>query len=427
MREKPETTFTRLSSIEAEEAVLGAILLEDSILGWLNLTDEHFSSPKYLHIFRGMRLLYEEDKPIDDVTLWNKIKGSDGTGVELTDLSKLAMATPTADNAEHWADILEEKRKLRVIARSVSETIKSLNGDGKGTSDEIQDEILSDLASLTASGKGIDITMSEAVDGEMARLENQWSGGEQLARMQMGIVKVDKYTGGMPIGVMTALGARPGIGKSTILWNIGYNVAKRGEHVLVLSNEDKPAVSARLAIANATGIERIRILKGDSLTEEEKYDIRTAIENMREANSRYHTVRIHGKKMKEVCREGTAMIRRYGIKFAALDYIQNVPQPEAGLSRNYGIEANLTDLEAMVADEDIPFALVGQIKRIEENRRPLMDDFKDSGSIEQKCKLMMILSNGENDTMDVDVVKNSEGQSGGTVILDINKGLGRLW
>ena len=230
-----------------------------------------------------------------------------------------------------------------------------------------------------------------------------------------------------PISVMSALGARPGVGKSTILWNIGYNVAKRGDHVLVLTNEDKPAVAARLGIANITGIERIRLLTGDTLTGEEKYDIRMAIESMREANSRYHTVRIHGKKMKEICREATAMIRRHGIKYAALDYIQNVPQPEAGMSRNYGIEQNLTDLEAMVADEDIPFTIVGQIKRIDENRRPMMDDFKDSGSIEQKCKLMMILSDGEHDTMDVDIVKNSEGQSGGTVTLDINKGFGRIW
>lgn len=421
-------TVDRLAANEAEAAVLGAVILDSSILGWLTLTDEHFNFPMHLTIFRAMTKLYVTDTPIDEVTLWDElVANSSAGGVSLPDISRLAIKVPTADNAEYWADILEEHRRLRVLQRSVAEATKRLSGSGTGNSGEIQDELLSDLAELAASGKSAEITMEQAADEELARLEAQWAGGGAIARTKTGIHALDLYTGGVPIGVLSALGARPGVGKSTMLWNICYNLAHRGEDVLVLTNEDRPNVSARLGIANETGIERIRLLTGEKITEEEKHRIRESVESMRAANSRYHTLRIHGKKMKEICREATALIRRYGIKFAALDYIQNVQQPESGLSRTYGIEANLTDLEAMVADEDISFPIVGQIKRIEDTRRPQMDDFKDSGSIEQKCKLMMILSDGENQTMDIDVVKNSEGRMGGTVSVQVDKGLGRIF
>ena len=418
--------YERLANKDAESAVLGAVMLDSSILGWLSLTEDHFSLPMHLQVYRAMMELYDADKPVDEVTLWDSLVSKKATSMSLADISQIAISTPTSDNAEYWADILEEQRRLRVLARALSGANLRLVGDGTGTSGEIQDELLEDLAALSASGKSPEVTMAEAADEELARLEAHWAGGGELARTQTGVIRVDEYTGGIPVGVLSALGARPGVGKSTYLWNVCFNMVRREEHVLVLTNEDKPNVQARLGIANATGIERIRLLTGDSATDVEKNMVRRAVENMREANNRYHTVRIHGKKMKEICREATALIRRYGIKYAALDYIQNVPNPDAGMNRNYGIEANLTDLEAMVADENIAFTIVGQIKRIEDSRRPQMDDFKDSGSIEQKCKLMMILSDGEHGTLDVDIVKNSEGRSGGTISLDVDKGLGRL-
>lgn len=113
----------------------------------------------------------------------------------------------------------------------------------------------------------------------------------------------------------------------------------------------------------------------------------------------------------------------------ALDYIQNVPNPEAGMNRTYGIEANMSVFEAMIADEDIVGIVVGQLKRFDEPRRPIMSDFKDSGSIEQKCKLMMTLSDSveSSSILEVDIVKNSEGVQNFMIPLAVEKGFGRLF
>jgi len=420
---KADTVTGRLTAHNAEAAVLGSVLLDSSIMGWLKLSEEHFSHPMHIRIYRAMAKLYEEDGPIDEIALEDAL--GPGSGVDLADISRIAISTPTADNAEYWVKILEEHRRLRSLSRSVSEAQKYLTEAGTQTSDEIVDELLRDLAELNTVEESDSITMAEAADAELARMETQWEGGDAHPRIKLGVDRLDKEIGGCPIGVLTALGARPGVGKSTMLWNFCNYRASLGENVIVFTNEDKPNVGARLGLANATGIERIRLLNGD-VNAEEKFKIRQAVERMRQVNERYHVVKIHGKKMREICREAKALIRRYSVKFVALDYIQNVPNPDRNMTRNYGIEENLTHLEAMVAEEDIAMMMIGQIKRIEDNRRPQMDDFKDSGSIEQKCKLMMILSDGEYNTMDIDIVKNSEGRMGGTVNIDIDKGLGRV-
>lgn len=416
-----ETIYKNLADIAAEESVLGAAILKPSILGWLDLRDGHFTKGLHLTVFHAVRAMFESGRPVDEITLIDEV--SRLPGVDLLAVSKLMVRVPTADNAEHWVQILEEHRRKRVLMDvAASVTAKLGAGDMSG---EIQDSMLSGLSAIEAGASSIGVTLEEAADDELARMEDQWGGGSS-SRIETGITRLDGKIGGLPIGTPTALGARPGVGKSTTLWNICNNVCKRGEHSIILTNEDRPHVQARLAIANAAGIERRRLVQG-ILTPEEKDKVRAAVDSIRDANSRYHVVRVHGKKMREICREAKAIIRRHGAKLVAVDYIQNVPNPEPGMSRNYGIEENMTMFEAMIADEGVAGILVGQLKRIEDSRRPLMQDFKDSGSIEQKCKLMMILSEGANaDVLDVDIVKNSEGVSGFTISLACNKGTGRF-
>lgn len=417
--------FGSLSSDEAEAATLGAILLKPSIMGWLDLGEEHFVLPLHRAVYRASLGLYEADKPIDEITLLDAMEDVEAGPAMI---SKLLVHSPTADNAEYWVEILEKCRQKRVIAEVVSKATNSLRGGDEGP-DDIQDRMLSGLAEITASGKTGAVTMEETTDDELARMESQWAGGSS-PRSPTGIERLDEAIGGLPIGTTSAIGARPGVGKSTTLWNICKNACIRGEHVIVLTNEDKPTVAARLGIAHYAGIERRRLISGN-LTEEEKEDVRRAVENIRDFNSRYHTVRVHGRKMRDICREATGLIRRYGAKTVALDYIQNVPNPDLGMTRNYGIEENMSVYEALVADEDIVGIVIGQLKRIPENeaRRPLMSDFKDSGSIEQKCKLMLTLSDSEESSsvLEVDVVKNSEGRQDFMVPLACEKGFGRLY
>jgi replicative DNA helicase len=235
--------------------------------------------------------------------------------------------------------------------------------------------------------------------------------------------------------VPTAIGARPGVGKSLTLWNFANAAVQRGEHVIIFTNEDNVDRTYKLGLAHHSGVER-RKLESTGLTDAQKASIIEAIAITAEANSRFHFVKVHGKKMAEICRMAKALIRKYKPTIIALDYIQNVPNPEQGMNRNYGIEENLTMYDALIAEEEIVGIIVGQLKRMEPGAIPTMSDFKDSGSIEQKAKLMLTFSDvlsqngGEHypgeANFRIGVAKNSEGLSDFDVDCVVDKGLGRF-
>ena len=413
----------RITAVEAEAATIAAIVCNHTILGWLPLSEEHFSLPIHKAIFVAMRGLYENDKPIDEVTVLNACL-AENSRIEISAVTKIVVSASTADNAEFWVEILEEARRMRVLNDALATASKIITGQTVGDSGAVQDILLAQMEALSLVRSERVSDLGEATAQELARMESQWEGGSS-PRYPFGIADLDYKSGGIPVGVISALGARTGTGKSTVLWNIFNSAATRGDHVLVMSNEDRPDVMARLGMAHSAGIERKDLLAG-RVHEDDKDAIRAQVEAKNEINSRIHTLRIHGRDMRAICREATGLIRRYNIKIAALDYIQNVPNPEAGMNRNYGIEENLTTLEAMIASENIPMIVIGQLKRLEDGRVPTIQDLKDSGSIEQKAKLILLLSEGEGGVVEVDIAKNSEGPKNMVAHLHIDFGLGRI-
>lgn len=425
MVKNEQSIIEKLSSPEAESAILSAIMMNPSVLGWLSLDLVHFSSPLNKMIFAAVTSLYAEEKPLDEITVIDAIR-TKTPNVRLGDISKILINAPTADNAEYWAEILEEFRKKRLIAEIASGTTQAILSGG--SSGEVFDELLNKLVSVTEKDRNQSETMEDVANRVMPMLEDAWN-GEIAMRLPTGIHEVDIDIEGMPIGTPTAIGAKPGTGKSMFLWNICFNACRRGESVLVLTNEDVPDKSFMLGLANESGIERRR-LTSKKLSVSEKGSILAARDRVAHVNELYHTIKVHGKSMLEICRTARAMIRKHKPTIVALDYIQNVPSPERGMTRNYAIEENLTVFDTMIAEEQVVGILISQLKRFDENRDPTKEDFKDSGSIEQKSKLMLALSdvgNGKGPgNFAVNVVKNSEGQSNFKIPLTCDKGTGRI-
>lgn len=433
MNKKNRDALERLASLDAEKVIIGSVIDDPTLMGWIDLTTSHFTLPAHREMWRAIQDLYDSGKEIDGLTVADK-----ADGVDLAYVAAAWEDRALSGAIESWVEILDEKRKLRVLADSMAAAQRDL-AQGSEESSAIHEQLLNRLISIEGAPDD-STTLAAAVRSEMARLEAIWSGASDItARLATGIEKFDYHLGGLPIGVPTILGARPGVGKSTFVWNVCRNQAAAGEHAIILSNEDRAAVMARLAIANRAEVARRRIMAGNQVSPYEQISIRDSIDEVIENSERIHVVRVHGKKMRQICREATALIRKTGANLVILDYVQNVPNPEPGMKRNYGIEENLTLWEDMIEREDIAGVIVSQLRRPKEvGMRPTLEDLKDSGSLEQKGKLIFALYIEKTkaaapdeldrtvDKLEVCILKNSEGTAKGIINLHFAGAYGRL-
>lgn len=397
----------------------------------MTLNRDHFSLPIHQHILEAMVKLWTLEKPLDEVTILNELEATIPTA-SLAQVTKIILSSPTVDNIVYWAEILEEYRQRRALFALATNISNGIVG-GTLQASEAHDRILEDLQGIGGDKTG-DEDLAAVGDRVIETLERNWD-GSSTSRLPSGIAQVDKAIQGMPVGVPTTIGARPGVGKSMTLWNICHAACVRGEHVVVLTNEDTADRTAKLGLSNHSGVER-RELDNPDLAPFYKQAVREAHEKWAPINARYHMVKVHGKSMVEICRIAKALCRKYSPTIIALDYIQNVPNPEPGMNRNQGIEENLTHFDALIAEEDVVGIIIAQLKRQEQGTTPTMESFKDSGSIEQKSKLMLTLSDlsprdGHNHypgetNFGIGVVKNSEGLSDFTIECIVDKGLGRF-
>jgi len=240
----------------------------------------------------------------------------------------------------------------------------------------------------------------------------------------LGIPGIDKLVGGAPVGTPTILAARPGVGKTTFLLNALVNMAKAGREVLYLSNEDTDTPLGTAVLASESDVNRWHIFQGE-------VDDRTAMQIEQKAYAaikvtawakRFRVMYVHGLRMGQVVARCRAIIRRHNVDAVGLDYIQNVPSPDASMPRHYGIEENLAQFETLLAQERIAGLMGCQLRRAGDSgeHEPTMRDLKDSGSLEQKAKLILALHDNDQmrakNTVRAIILKNSQGITGAETI-----------
>lgn len=413
-------------SEEAERAILGLVQLRPEVFSWLTLRAEHFTDPRHGWIWEAMHALAKAGTPIDSITLDDRLRRDgriDAVG-GLAYLSRLLMETPGhADLAmvDHWADILHRHlvtRRALLICGGAEQHVRDGLGGG-----ELLDEVLADLGRVDRDGPmaSQDVTLADAVMEEMVRIEAGYQsardpeGPRAMAGLEIGLREVDENTGGIPIGTITVVAARPGVGKSSMMFQAMSHIARTtGGGAMLFTNEDRSATIARIALANASGVNRARLRHYQDLTPIDMVELRRAqIDGL----ERVHVVHAHGMTGTQIARLVRAEKRRKDLRVIGWDYIQNAPSPAGVDRRHEGIEQNLAALETVIAEEGLGCIVASQLKRADErkgeNARPAMSDMKESGSIEQKAKLILALHETkalvDRSRIEVLILKQNEG------------------
>lgn len=383
-------------SNEAEQAVLGSILLEPTCLDDVasKIKAKDFYSQNHKRLFQVMQELVERGEPIDLVTLIAELKDrkllEEVGGV--TYLNELAAATPTAANVEHYARIVQEKSILRHLVQTATQ-IAAAGYAGQDTQDVLTraEEMLSGVtnqAFIDDEDDSIDAVLMHCNEKLEERIENP----DKIQGLPSGFPCLDKKLLGFKPGQLIILAARPAMGKSAFSLNIAANVAVRGGGSVAVFNLEMSKLQIGNRLVCSEGNLDSQAYYSGRFTPEEYEKYSGAMASLSGKKLFINTKpSITVAEIKAKCRK---IKRENGLDLVVVDYLQLISGDGTAYNRNEEVSRICRSLKIMALELDVPVIALSQLsRRVEErqDKRPMLSDLRDSGSIEQDADVVMFL------------------------------------
>jgi replicative DNA helicase len=391
---------------EAERAVLGGLMLEthrfDTVIQVIKEND--FDGKDHQIIFQSMAELIEENKPLDPITVsekldnknsLNKIGGKDY-------LVELATSTPSAANLDAYAEIIRQRsitRKLMKANSEISELISNPQGqEGASLLDKAESMIfaLNDETSQNDQGpKSMKENVRDALD-QIHELSNR-SGG--LIGESTGFKDLDNKLLGIQKGDLIVVAGRPSMGKTSLAMNIAENVLLNDESdgaVLIFSLEmPRTALTTRL-LSSMTKINQQNVRSGMLKDDEMKaiFQQSEKLKNMPlwiDDSSLLTPMELRAKARRLARTEN-------GLSLIVVDYLQLMQLPISSENRVNQISEISRSLKSLAKELNVPVIALSQLNRAVEkrdNKRPIMADLRDSGAIEQDADVILFIYRDE--------------------------------
>ncbi|MEW9699595.1 replicative DNA helicase [Paenibacillus sp. SI8] len=383
-------------NIEAEQAVLGAILLQGEALitAMERVTSDDFYRGTHQRIFEAIVELAEEQEPVDLITLTARLQ--DKQQLEeiggVTYLSQLANAVPTAANVDYYAAIVEEKSMLRRLIRAATEIVSNgyANADDVGGMlSEAEARILEISQRRSSSGF---VAIRDVLMEVFEKVEHLYSHKGGSTGIPSGFVDLDKMTSGFQRSDLVILAARPSVGKTAFALNVAQNVGVRAkETVAIFSLEMGAAQLVQRMICAEANVDANRMRTG-FLEGDDWEKLTMAIGALSEANIYIDdSPSITVADIRAKCRR---LQQEKGLGMILIDYLQLIAGRGKGDNRQQEVSEISRTLKQIARELNVPVIALSQLSRGVEQRqdkRPMMSDLRESGSIEQDADIVAFL------------------------------------
>lgn len=391
----------RLVSPEAEQSVIGGLLLEpkalDLIAGTISETD--FATEAHRRIWRRIELMAAQGMPIDVVTLADSLKAAgeeDRTG-GLAYLGELAANTPGASNIRRYAEIVTDRRRLRDLLAASSQIADLARQVGTEPAsvriDRAQEIVLAlnQVAQPQAEPAEIGSILSSVIESIEHRFEHQ---GE-ISGLRTGFADLDRLTCGLQRGDLIIIAGRPSMGKTTLALNIAEHCALAGGAALVFSMEMSKEQLTERCLASIGRI-HLGAIRSGKLSDDDFHRMAIALGKL--GDSKLIIDDAAGLTIAQMRARARSVKRRHGLDLIVVDYLQLMGDAGAvngrsSQNRNEEIGQITRGLKLLARDLDVPVIALSQLSRQVESRndkRPIMADLRDSGSIEQDADLILM-------------------------------------
>lgn len=384
-------------NIEAEQAVLGAIFLEPSSLTLASeiLMPEDFYRAAHQKIFNVMLKLNDEGKAVDLITVTEELSATnlieDIGGVSY--LSELAGSVPTAANIEYYARIVEEKSLLRRLIR----TATNIATDGYTREDEVETVLNEAEKSILEVAQRKNAGAFQNIKDVLVRtydnIELMHSRVGDITGIPTGFTELDRMTAGFQRNDLIIVGARPSVGKTAFALNIAQNVAiKAGENVAIFSLEMGAEQLVMRMLCAEGNIDAQRLRTG-SLTDDDWGKLVMAMGSL--SNAGIYIDDTPGIRVNEIRAKCRRLKQEHGLGMILIDYLQLiVGSGRPGENRQQEVSEISRALKQLARELEVPVIALSQLSRGVEQRqdkRPMMSDIRESGSIEQDADIVAFL------------------------------------
>ncbi|MGG3758213.1 replicative DNA helicase [Bacillus anthracis] len=386
--------FEGLYSIQAEQGLLGGILLEPEKLKEINLQPNHLYRPQHVQIFRTMLEVDGNNEPIDFVTLTARLaeKGLIDNVGGIGYLAQLAETTPSTSNLKYYEKIVWSKWRDREAVKT-AEALKQAIHSEDDTELAIQTQIAS-LLNLSREEKNNDGRIIDGLMKVFTDLENPVRG---LVGMDTGFSELNRMTAGLKKQELIIVAARPSVGKTAFCLNVANNAAGEngeGDIVAIFSLEMEEEQLLKRMISINGNIDGNRMRTGE-LTTNDWNKLPQAMGVLNSKNLRIFddagvTTNFIWSKVKKLCDEYPG--KRIMVIIDYLQLIQGNPIHKG--NRQAEIAEISRTLKTMARQLDVCVVALSQLSRGVESRqdkRPMMSDLRESGQIEQDADVIAFL------------------------------------
>ncbi|WP_411955604.1 replicative DNA helicase [Alkalibacillus sp. S2W] len=384
-------------NIEAEQAVLGAIFLEPNAVVTASeiILPEDFYRVSHKRVFEMMVQLMDRGEPIDLVTVTTELSNADmlndiGGVSYLTDI---ANSVPTAANIEYYARIVKEKSTLRHIISSATGIVTKTFEENEAVTEllDYAERSILDISQAQSSGKFRNI--KDVLVNVYDNIEQLHYNDEDVTGVATGFNDLDNITSGFQKNDLVIIAARPSVGKTAFALNIAQNVAINSqENVALFSLEmgGEQLVSRMLCAEGNIDAQRLRTGK---LEDEDWGKLTMAMGSL--SNAGIYIDDTPGIKINEIRSKCRRLKQDQGLGMIMIDYLQLIQgSPGGSESRQQEVSEISRSLKALALELGVPVIALSQLSRGVEQRqdkRPIMSDLRESGSIEQDADIVGFL------------------------------------
>ena len=383
-------------SVEAEQSVIGSMIMDrDAIMTASEvITSEDFYQSQYGVLFDAMLELYNEGKPVDLVTLQERLREKD-VPPEISSLEfvkDLLDAVPTSANVRHYATIVQEKSMLRKLIK-VNEDIANTCYLAKEKTEDILEETekkIFDLLQYRSTGDFVPI--KQVVLNALDKIEKASKNKGTVTGIPTGFIDLDYKTSGFQPSDLILIAARPSMGKTAFVLNVAQHMAfKEGKTVAIFSLEMSKEQLVNRLFSLESKVDS-QALRTGNLTDEDWAKLIEGAAVVGKSNLIIDdTPGISISELRSKCRKFKL---EHNLGIIIIDYLQLMSGSKRSESRQQEISDISRSLKAVARELNVPVVALSQLSRAVEQRpdhRPMLSDLRESGAIEQDADVVMFL------------------------------------